>query len=308
MHILIFFAYFDKILDYFKFLCKKYLTNEFLCFILIIVNKRDPHKKLFKQKKEKFKMKKTFKILSLIMAILMLVACFAGCGAKKEEKADNKLVLGTNAAFPPYESIDDDNNFIGIDIDIAKAVADKLGMELEIKDMEFDSLLPAVQGGSVDIVFAGLTVTDERKEAVNFTNTYATGVQAIIVKENSSIASADDLNGVKIGVQSGTTGDIYCSDEFGAENVKQFSNGPLAVQALLNDQIDAVVIDNEPAKAYVAANSGLKVLDTAYAEEDYAAAIAKENKDLLKKVNDAMAELKADGTIDKIIAKYIKAE
>ncbi len=250
------------------------------------------------------------KILALILAVLMVVS-LAACGTTTTDTETQKtqLVMGTNAAFPPYEYYDEDGQtIIGIDAEIAKAVADKLDMELTIKDMEFDSLLTAVQSGAVDIVFAGLTVTDERKESVDFSITYATGIQVIIVKDGSAIASVDDLAGKTIGVQAGTTGDIYCTDEFGQDNVKQFSNGALAVAALQNDQVDCVVIDNEPAKAFVAANDGLKILETEYAVEDYAAAISKDNADLTEKVNAAMEELKADGTIDGILAKYIKAE
>lgn len=243
------------------------------------------------------------KIIALLMCVAML-ACFAGCGAK----TDNTLTMGTNAAFPPYEFVDDNGKIVGIDAEIAAAIAEKLDMELEIKDMDFDSLITACAGGSVDVVLAGLTVTDERKESVNFSDTYATGVQVIIVKEGSAIASVDDLEGKMIGVQAGTTGDIYCTDEFGQDKVKQYNNGALAVAALNNDQIDCVIIDNEPAKSFVAANTSLKILDTEYAVEDYAIAVAKENTELLDKINDAMAELKADGTIDKIVNKYIPAE
>ena len=248
-------------------------------------------------------MKNLKKILAAVLALCLLF-CFAGCGAKE----DNVLTMGTNAAFPPYEYVDDDGNIVGIDAEIAKAIADKLGMELEIKDMEFDSLITACAGGSVDVVLAGMTVTDERKESVNFSDSYATGIQVIIVKDGSAIAAYEDLEGKMIGVQSGTTGDIYCTDEFGQEKVKQFANGALAVEALKNDQVDCVIIDNEPAKAFVAANEGLKILESEYAVEDYAIAIAKDNTELLEKINTAMAELKADGTIDKIINKYIPAE
>ena len=247
-------------------------------------------------------MKNLKKIIAAVLALCML-CCFAGCGAK-----DNTLTMGTNATFPPYEYVDDDGNIIGIDAEIAAAIAEKLGMELEIKDMEFDSLITACAGGSVDVVLAGMTVTDERKESVNFSDSYATGIQVIIVKEDSEIATADDLDGKTIGVQSGTTGDIYCRDDYGEDSVKQYNNGALAVAALQNGQVDCVVIDNEPAKNFVAANEGLKILDTEYITEDYAIAVAKENTELLEKVNNAMAELKADGTIDKIINKYIPAE
>ena len=253
------------------------------------------------------------RLLALIMAVAMTVVCFAGCGAKNDNDGiktivDGKLTMGTNATFPPYEFTDDSGKIVGIDAEIAKAVADKLGLELVIKDMEFDSLLTAVQSNSIDIVFAGLTVTDERKEAVDFSITYAQGVQVVIVPENSKIKDIDGLAKAKIGVQAGTTGDIYCTDDFGQENVKQYQNGALAVAALANGQIDCVVIDNEPAKAFVKANKGLKILETEYVAEDYAAAISKDNKALTEAVNKAMEELKEDGTIDTIIGKYIKAE
>lgn len=252
-------------------------------------------------------MKKFAKILSLVMALVLCLS-FVGCSGVDYTVEEGVLTMGTNATFPPYEYTDDDGNIIGIDAEIAQAIADKLGLELVIKDMEFESLLPAVQGGSIDIVLAGMTVTDERKEAVNFTEFYATGIQVIIVKEGSDIESVDDLDGTTIGVQSGTTGDIFCTDEYGQENVKQFNNGALAIAALEAGQVDCVVIDNEPAKNFVAANSGLTILETEYAIEDYAAAINKDNEDLLADVNAAMEELKNDGTIDKIINKYIPAE
>jgi polar amino acid transport system substrate-binding protein len=263
--------------------------------------------KTFQINREVIKMKK---LLAVLMA-LTLVLAFAACTKQPADTGDDAqktLIMGTNAAFPPYEFVADDGSFAGIDVEIAQAVAEKLGMKLEIKDMEFNSLISAVQGGSIDIALAGMTVTDERKESVNFSDTYAKGVQVVIVKEDSAIATVDDLDGKTIGVQAGTTGDIYCTDDYGQENVKQFNNGALAIQALLNGQVDCVVIDNEPAKAFVAANEGLKILDTSYADEDYAAAIAKENTELLDSFNKALAELKADGTIDKIVEKYINAD
>lgn len=256
------------------------------------------------------------KIIALALVMLMCVALLAGCGEKANNDADTSatqseaktLVMGTNAAFPPYEFVDDNNAIVGIDAEIAQAICDKLGYKLEIKDMEFDSLISAVQGNAIDFSMAGMTVTDERKESVAFSNTYATGVQVIIVKEGSAIATVDDLDGKTIGVQSGTTGDIYCTDDYGADHVKQYSNGALAIAALQNDQVDCVVIDNEPAKSFVAANTGLKILDTEYVTEDYAIAIAKENTALLNDFNTALDALKADGTIDAILGKYIKAE
>ena len=257
-------------------------------------------------------MKNLKKIAAFILSAAIVVA-LAGCGAKKDSGKSSSdktetLVMGTNATFPPYEYVDDNNKIVGIDAEIAQAIADKLGMKLEIKDMEFDSLIPAVKSDSIDVVLAGMTVTDERKQSVDFSDSYSKGVQVIIVKEGSDIKSADDLKGKKIGVQSGTTGDSYCTTDFGQENVKQFSNGSLAVAALANGQVDCVVIDNEPAKNYVAANTGLKILDTEYVNEDYAIAVSKDNPDLLKKINTALKELKEAGKIDEIVGKYIKAE
>lgn len=268
---------------------------------------------------------KKFKVIALILVLAMALTAFVACksaepqtnGDETTVAADGEttnaasgktLVMGTNAAFPPYEFVAEDGSYAGIDVEIAKAVAEKLGCELEIKDMEFDSLIPAVSGGSIDFALAGMTMTDERKESVNFSDTYATGVQVVIVKEGSDIATIDDLEGKKIGVQAGTTGDIYATDDYGQENVSQFTNGSLAVQALLNDQVDCVIIDNEPAKNFVAANEGLVILKTEYTVEDYAAAIAKENTELLDKFNAALAELTADGTIKTIIDTYITAE
>lgn len=246
----------------------------------------------------------TKRILALAMAALMVFA-FVGCTADSDREV---LTMGTNAAFPPYEFVDENNNIVGIDAEIAAAVAEKLDMELEIKDMAFDSLITAVASGSIDVVLAGMTVTPERAESVNFSDSYATGIQVVIVTEDSAIATIDDLAGKKIGVQSGTTGDIYCAGDYGEDAVSRYDNGALAVQALQNGQVDCVVIDNEPAKAFVEANEGLKILETEYITEEYAAAIAKENVELLDKFNAALAELKAEGKLDEIIGKYIKAE
>ena len=249
---------------------------------------------------------KTLKKIALIaMCLTLMLGVLCSCA---QDKAADKLVMGTNAAFPPYEFVDDNGKIVGIDAEIAEAVAKKMGKELEIKDMEFDSLITAVESKTIDFALAGMTVTDERLLSVNFSDTYAKGVQVIIVKEGSAITKVEDLKGKKIGVQTGTTGDIYCTDEFGQENVKQYNNGALAVAALNNDQVDCVVIDNEPAKSFVAANTGLKILETAYAEEDYAAAIAKDNTELLEAFNAALKELKADGTIAAIIEKYIPSK
>ena len=219
-----------------------------------------------------------------------------------------KLTMATNATFPPYEMTTDNGTIEGIDVETAQAIADKLGLELQVDDMDFDAALLSVQQGKADIAMAGITVTDERKAVMAFSDSYATGIQSIIVPEGSDIATADDLAGKKIGTQRGTTGYLYCSDDFGEDAVVAYDNGLTAVQALNNAQVDAVVIDNEPAKAYVESNPGLKILDTSYAEEDYAIGMNKDNTALLDAVNAALEELKADGTLQSIVDKYITAE
>ena len=219
-----------------------------------------------------------------------------------------KLIMSTNAAFPPYEMTTDSGEFEGIDIETAQAIADKLGLELQIDDMDFDAALLAVQQGKADMVMAVVTVTDERQNVMDFTDSYATGIQSIIVKEDSDIASVDDLAGKKIGTQRGTTGYLYCSDDFGDENVVAYDNGLTAVQMLNNGQVDCVVIDNAPAKEFIAANPGLKLLDTAYVEESYAIGVGKGNTELKDAINTALEELKADGTLQAIVDKYITAE
>ena len=281
------------------------------------------------------------KIVSVILCAAMATTVLAGCGSSNtastdaaaeettedveaeatteeaaEEAADaaevttvepGVLTMGTNATFPPYEYKDGDA-VVGIDPDIAQALADKLGLKLEVVDMEFDSLVASVQSGKVDIVLAGMTVNEERKKNVDFTDSYANGVQVIIVAENSDISTSDDLEGKLIGVQQGTTGHVYCSDDWGEENVVAFQSGAAAVQALQQGKVDCVVIDQEPAKAFVEANEGLKILDTAYTTEDYAAAVSKDNPALTAALNKALQELKDDGTIQGILDKYIKAE
>ena len=219
-----------------------------------------------------------------------------------------KLTMSTNAAFPPYEMTTDSGDVEGIDVEVAGAIAEKLGLELQVDDMDFDAALLAAQNGKSDIVMAGVTVTDERQKVMDFSDTYAEGIQSIIVPENSDIASADDLTGKTIGTQRGTTGYIYCTDDFGEDNVIAYDNGLTAVQALNNGQVDAVVIDNAPAKSFVEANPGLKILDTAYAQEDYAIGVAKGNTALLDAINGALEELQADGTLQAIVDQYIAAE
>lgn len=265
-------------------------------------------------------MKKLVKILAVVMVVVLSATVLFACGGKETNgdtttaapaadsttPAAEKLIVGTNAAFPPYEYYEGDK-IVGIDAEIAALIAEKLGMELEIKDMDFNGIISAVQNGVVAIGMAGMTVNEERLQNVNFSTSYAKGVQVVIVKEGSDIKSLDDLAGKKIGVQEATTGDAYASDDFGEENVKRYTNGAAAVAALQSGIVDAVIIDNEPAKAFVQANEGLTILETAYADEDYAIAVAKENTELLDKINNALEELKADGSIDAIVNKYIPA-
>lgn len=254
-------------------------------------------------------MKKIVKVLALAAVAAMAMT---GCNSAQDDT--KVLTMATNAEFPPYEYMEN-NEVVGIDADIAKAIAEKLGYELKIENVDFDSLIPGVQTGKYDFSMAGMTVTDERLEQVNFSQTYATGIQSVIVKEDSAITTVDDLfaEGAnnKIGVQLATTGDIYCTgdiEDAGLGTVERFNKGADAVMALTSGKIDCVVIDNEPAKVFVANNEGLKILDTEYAVEDYAAAIAKENTELLEEFDKALGELIADGTVAKIIEKYIPAE
>ena len=279
------------------------------------------------------------KVLALTMAALMaasLTAC--GGGAKETTAADTTanadaadttaaekteetsaeaagteaaggvLVMATNAEFPPDE-FHDGGEIVGIDAEIAKAIADELGMELEIEDIAFDSIIPEITSGKADMGLAGMTVTEDRKQSVDFTDTYAKASQKIIVKEDSAIASPDDLTGVIVGVQQGTTGDIYVSDlEADGTTVERYNKGFEAVQALSQGKIDAVVIDGEPAKTFVAQTEGLKILEESFTDEEYAIAVKKGNTELLEKINGALKTLKDNGTLDEIVAKYIKAE
>lgn len=234
--------------------------------------------------------------------------------AENNAEGGESLIMVTNAEFPPYEYHDssvtgpDGSDIVGIDVEIAGAIAESLGRTLVIEDIQFDSIIPELQSGKADLGAAGMTVTEDRLVNVDFSDTYATAVQSIIVMQDSDIAGPDDLAGKLIGVQQGTTGDIYASDDFGDENVERYMKGVDAVQALVQGKVDAVIIDNEPAKVFVSDNDSLKLLDTAYAEEEYAIAVKKGNTELLDQINSALAELKESGKLDEIVAKYIKAE
>ena len=230
---------------------------------------------------------------------------------------EGKLIMATNAQFPPYELVSDGEGFNGtgfegIDVEIASAIADKLGLELQIDDMEFDSALLAVQNNTADVMLAGLSYSEERDEVVDFTDSYATGVQVVIVKDGSDV-TMDNLGEKMIGTQRGTTGYIYASDTpenggYGEDHVLAYDNGATAVQALMNGQIDAVIIDEAPAKEFVAANEGLTILPGNWVEEQYCAAVDEGNTALQNAINTALNELMDDGTVDEIIAKYISAE
>ena len=272
------------------------------------------------------------KFLTLILA-LALTASLAACGssnapatsgsasgsaagsgdASLTTAVDGVLSMATEATFPPYEYYDG-NTIVGIDVEIAQAIADTLGLELQVTDIAFDSIIPGVQTGKYDIGLAGMTVTDERLEQVNFTDSYATGIQVVIVKEGGKVTSVDDLfaegaNNV-VGTQTGTTGFIYATSDIqdaGLGEVKSFAKTTDAVEALKNGQVDCVILDNQPAQALVAANegAGLSILDTEYAVEDYAAAVSKDNAALTDAINGALKDLIADGTVQSILDKYI---
>ncbi|WP_394920351.1 basic amino acid ABC transporter substrate-binding protein [uncultured Robinsoniella sp.] len=230
----------------------------------------------------------------------------AGAEAAGTEAAGGTLVMATNAEFPPYEYREGDN-VVGIDVEIGEAIAKSMGMELKVEDMAFDSIIVAVDAGKADVGLAGLTVTEDRLMNVNFSDPYTTATQVVIVKEDSPITSPNDLEGKKVGVQLGTTGDQYAGDIKDA-TVERYNKGFEAVQAMTQGKIDAVIIDREPAKVFVEQNEGIKMLDEAYTEEEYAIAIKKDNEDLLKKVNTALEDLKSSGELQKILDKYIKAQ
>lgn len=230
---------------------------------------------------------------------------------------EGKLIMATNAQFPPYELVSDGEGFNGtgfegIDVEIASAIADKLGLELQIDDMDFDSALVAVQNDAADVVLAGLSYSEERDEVLDFTDSYATGVQVVIVKEGSDV-TMDNLGEKMIGTQRGTTGYIYASDTpenggYGEDHVSAYDNGATAVQALVNGQVDAVIIDEAPAKEFVAANEGLTILPGNWVEEKYCAAVNEGNTALQNAINTALNELMDDGTVQEILDKYITAE
>ena len=277
------------------------------------------------------------KILAIALSFVLVLGLFAACGTtapstptenqgSNDTAADTtaaaegelqtieagKLIMSTNAAFPPYEMTTDDGGFEGIDVEIAGAIAEKLGLELEILDMDFDAALLAVNEGKSDIVMAGVTVNEDRKLVMDFTDSYATGVQVVIVKEGSDV-TMDNLGEKMIGAQRGTTGYIYASDTpdnggYGEDHVNAYDNGATAVQALINGQVDCVIIDSAPAAEYVKANPGLTILEGEWVTENYAIGCDKGNTQLVEAINEALAALIEDGTVQDIVDKYINAE
>ena len=266
-------------------------------------------------------MKKTNKIIALALCMVLSIGCLAACGGSQSapaaaapaaapaEEAAPVLKVATNVAFPPYEYYDNEQA-VGIDVDIIQAICDKLGYKMELNDMEFGSIITAVASGKVDVGFGAITITEERAKSVHFTTSYSTGIQSIIVKEDSPIASVDDLHGdkIKIGVQQDTTGDIYATGDFGEDHIARFNKGADAVQALITGKCNAVIIDNSPAETFVAQNQGLKILPTVYAEEAYGFELSYDNEELYNAVNGALEELLADGTVQAIVDKYISAD
>jgi len=250
-------------------------------------------------------MKKFLKLTSLVLAMVMTVVCFAACSNDSGSKEDTVLTMATSADFPPYEFYENDK-IVGIDVEIMEAVCAKIGMTLEPQDMSFDSVIGAAQTGKTDIAMSGITITEDRKNMVYFTIPYTSTAQSIIVVEGGEIAAKADLEGKKIGVQINTTGDTQVTEEFGDDAVDRYQNGALAVESLKNGKVDCVVIDGEVAKALVEANEGLTIISDAYSIEEYAIALKKGNTELLDKINTALEEILADGTVDAIMAKYIE--
>lgn len=245
------------------------------------------------------------KLTAVLLTVSVLAAmALTGCGKKSAMEKDT-LVMATNAEFPPYEYYEGDT-IVGIDAEIAQAICDELGKELVIEDMAFDSIISAIQSGKADFGAAGMTVDEDRLKNVAFTDPYAKASQVVIVKEDSDIKTVADVEGKKIGVQLGTTGDMYAGDV--SDDVERYNKGFEAVQSLLTGKIDCVIIDQEPAKVFVSENEGLVILEEHFTDEDYAIALPKEDEELEKAFNEALAKLKESGKLDEIVAKYISAE
>lgn len=257
------------------------------------------------------------------LTIPALALALVGCGQKAEAPTENTaevtdnpqpvaselisdgvLTVGTSVDFPPFEYYEG-NDIVGIDPDVVNAIGAELGVKVEFKDMEFNNIIASLASGRVDMGAAGLTVNEERKKNVDFTDFYATSVQVILKKDDdSSINGADDLAGKKIGTQLGSVGDIYAKDDYGDDAVNSFAKYPDAVLALQNGKVDAIIMDKAPAEAFAKANTDLAILEESYADEEYAYALPKGNDELLKEINEIIAKLKADGVIDEAMNKH----
>lgn len=267
-------------------------------------------------------MKKT---LALICSLVMILSLCAACGGSSASSAPassdasapaapdaaeittleaGKLTISTSPDFPPFEFTDDNNEIVGIEPEIMALICDKLGLELVIDAMEFDSALLAAQQGKSDAVVSGVTVRDDRKLVFDFTDSYISITQAIVSKEGAGI-TMDNLGEQTIGVQRGTTGHMYVEDDFGTDAVVAYDTYTTVFQALMNDQIDCIVMDDAVAKAYIAANPGLVMTETTYETEDYAFGVSKGNTALVDAINNALNELIEDGTVQSIIDKYM---
>lgn len=275
-----------------------------------------------------------FKVLGIISASVLTLGMMVGCGssaastttseaatettaeaatdtanegspAAESTSGDNVIIMGTNAEFEPFEYRENGTDITGFDVEIAEKIAAKLGKELKIEDMAFDSLIMALNSDKIDFIAAGMTATDARRTQVDFSDSYFKSKQMIIVKaDNTAISTVEDLAGKKVAVQLGTTGDLAVSSTEGITDVAQFPTGTQAIMDLKNGKVDAVVIDAEPAKRMTEGQSDLKLLDAPFVEEEYAIAVKKGQDDLLKAINETLADIKADGSYDEIYAKY----
>ena len=245
------------------------------------------------------------KILCGTVAVLALAALLAACGKKDTTKY---LVMGTNAEFPPFETRGGANGseVVGFDVEVARAIAAKAGLPLKIEDMKFDSLLPALSAGKVDLVLAGMTITDERSRNVDFSAPYYKATQVVLILAGSPIPQTkEDLKGMKIAVQLGTTGDGAAVEIAGQDNVRQFTSAMDAVVELMNGKVECVVIDEQPAIQFAKKNPELMLVRPQFDDEFYGVAVKKGNAELLAKVNEALAEIAADGRYDQFVDRWM---
>lgn len=271
------------------------------------------------------------KFLSVILAAGLTLGLLAGCGGSKDEAttapaqdnaqtsdsaaagsaaiADGVLTVGTNAEFPPFEYVGDDGQPDGFDIALIKAIGDKLGVKVDVQNMEFDSLIASI-GNKIDVAIAGMTVTDERKQSVDFSDSYYDALQYVVVPKGSDIRTADDLKGKKIGVQLGTTGMFIAEDDIENSDVSSYNKAVDAVNDLVNGKVELVIIDKNPALVFAGKYpDDVEALDGAqfgFGVENYAIALPKGDAELLKAINGALDELKKDGTFDRLVSEYIE--